>query len=101
MAPVAASQSPAAEEADGFAGEAKDGDADDKPFDPELAISKLLENVTYKAQKDGSVLYMVSERPAFIDHGQQIVMASKANEDEEAILAAVLLAKGFLIECTG
>lgn len=104
VAPVAASQSPVAEEADGFAGEAKGGDADDKPFDPELAISKLLENVTYKAQKDGSVLYMVSERPAFIDHGQQIVMASKANEDEEAILAAVLLAKekyGGSFELTG
>jgi hypothetical protein len=103
-APVAASPLPAAEEADGFAGEAKDGDADDKPFDPELAISKLLENVTYKAQKDGSVLYMVSERPAFIDHGQQIVMASKANEDEEAILAAILLAKekyGGSFELTG
>lgn len=104
VAPTAASQSPAAVEADGFAGEAKDGNADDKPFDPELAISKLLENVTYKAQKDGSVLYMVSERPAFIDHGQQIVMANKANEDEEAILAAVLLAKekyGSSFELTG
>ncbi|RBB62298.1 LPD7 domain-containing protein [Xanthomonas oryzae] len=104
VAPAAASQSPAAEEADGFAGEAKDGDADDKPFDPELAISKLLENVTYKAQKNGSVLYMVSGRPAFIDHGQQLVMASKANEDEEAILAAVLLAKekyGGTFELTG
>ncbi|WP_321959532.1 LPD7 domain-containing protein [Burkholderia cenocepacia] len=104
VASAAASQSPAVEEADGFAGGAKDGDADDKPFDPELVISKLLENVTYKAQKDGSVLYMVSERPAFVDHGQQIVMADKANEDEEAILAAVLLAKekyGGAFELTG
>ncbi|MBY9629139.1 hypothetical protein KUU78_30985 (plasmid) [Pseudomonas aeruginosa] len=98
-----ATKSPTVEEADGFAG-GTDADADDKPFDPELAISKLLESVTYKAQKDGSVLYMVSERPAFIDHGQQIVMADKANEDEEAILAAVLLAKekyGGAFELTG
>ncbi|WP_228762902.1 LPD7 domain-containing protein [Xylella fastidiosa] len=104
VAPIAETQSPVADEADGFAGEAKDGDADNKPFDPELAISKMLENVTYKAQKDGSVLYMVSERPAFIDYGQQIVMASKANEDEEAILAAILLAKekyGGSFELTG
>ncbi|UIT53445.1 LPD7 domain-containing protein [Xylella fastidiosa] len=104
VAPVTEAQLPVAEEADGFAGETKDGDADNKPFDPELAISKMLENVTYKAQKDGSVLYMVSERPAFIDYGQQIVMASKANEDEEAILAAILLAKekyGGSFELTG
>ncbi|MDN7527658.1 LPD7 domain-containing protein [Burkholderia orbicola] len=96
-------KSTAVEEADGFAGGVA-ADADDKPFDPELVISKLLESVTYKAQKDGSVLYMVSERPAFIDHGQQIVMADKANEDEEAILAAVLLAKekyGGAFELTG
>ena len=84
------------EEADGFASGVA-ADADDKPFDPELVISKLLESVMYKAQKDGSVLYMVSERPAFIDHGQ-------LNEDEEAILAAVLLAKekyGRAFELTG
>ena len=96
-------KSTAVEEADGFAGGVA-ADADEKPFDPELVISKLLESVTYKAQKDGSVLYMVSERPAFIDHGQQIVMADKANEDEEAILAAVLLAKekyGGAFELTG
>ncbi|WVK06426.1 LPD7 domain-containing protein (plasmid) [Xanthomonas campestris pv. olitorii] len=98
-----AAKSTAVEEADGFAGGVA-ADAGDKPFDPELVISKLLESVTYKAQKDGSVLYMVSERPAFIDHGQQIVMADKANEDEEAILAAVLLAKekyGSAFELTG
>lgn len=71
-----AAKPPAVEDADGFAGGVA-ADADDKPFDPELAISKLLESVTYKAQKDGSVLYMVSERPAFIDHGQQIVMADR------------------------
>ncbi len=103
-APGMVSEPRATEEADGFAGEAKGGDADEKPFDPELAISKVLENVTYKSQNDGSVLYMVSERPAFIDHGQQIVMANKANEDEEAILAAVLLAKekfGGAFELTG
>ena len=96
-------KSTAEEEADGFAGGVA-ADAVDKPFDPETVISKLLESVTYKAQKDGSVLYMVSERSAFIDHGQQIVMADKANEDEEAILAAVLLAKekyGGAFELTG
>lgn len=76
------------------------------PTNPENVIAKLLESVTYKAQKDGSVLYLINEQPAFVDHGQQILMdtATSANENEDAILAAILLAKekyGAKFEVTG
>lgn len=105
LAQAPGAQLAASDYADGFTGVVTAGQRPvDKPFDPALAISKILENVTYKPQKDGSVLYLVSERPAFVDHGQQLVMAAKANEDEEAILAAVLLAKekyGGSLEVTG
>jgi len=77
---------------------------ENKPVEPEPLISKVLESVTHKIRQDGSVLYMVSNRPAFIDHGQQILMEAKANEDEESILAAILLAKekyGGSFELTG
>ncbi len=94
------------QEANGFAsGSSPDNETSTaKPADPEPLVSKVLESVTYKTQRDGSVLYMVSNRPAFVDHGQQILMAAKADDDEEAILAAVLLAKekyGGAFELTG
>ena len=76
----------------------------DQPVDPETTISKVLENATYKTRLDGSVLYLIDNRPAFVDHGKQILMEPKANDDEEAILAAVLLAKekyGGAFEVTG
>lgn len=57
------------------------------------AVSKVLESVTYEAQKDGSVLYMVNTKPAFIDHGQRILMNPRSSKEEDFILAAVLLAK--------
>lgn len=60
---------------------------------PEQVVSKVLESVTHQALNDGSVLYLVNNRRAFIDHGEQILMESQADNDEEAILAAVLLAK--------
>lgn len=61
---------------------------------PELpTASKVLESITYKTRPDGSVLYLVSERPAFIDHGRHIIVEDKALDDEESILGAVLLAK--------
>lgn len=61
---------------------------------PELpTASKVLESITYKTRPDGSVLYMVSERPAFIDHGRHIIVEDKALDDEESILGAILLAK--------
>lgn len=90
--PVAQQQPPAA---NGFGSGVIDPEVTEKPtpFDPQAIISKLLENVTYKPRADGAVVYMVSGRDAFIDHGQQILMATKASEDDEAILAAILLAK--------
>ncbi|MCC7005933.1 MAG: hypothetical protein IT497_04740 [Ottowia sp.] len=63
------------------------------PILPEQIVSKVLESVTHQALNDGSVLYLVNNRRAFIDHGEQILMESQADKDEEAILAAVLLAK--------
>ena len=61
---------------------------------PELpTLSKLLESITHKTRPDGSVLYMVSERPAFIDHGRHIIVEDNALNDEESILGAILLAK--------
>ncbi|MDQ0655203.1 LPD7 domain-containing protein [Pseudomonas cedrina] len=63
-------------------------------YAPELPIaSKVLESITYKTRPDGSVLYLVSERPAFIDHGRHIIVEDKAIDDEESILGAILLAK--------
>jgi Large polyvalent protein-associated domain 7 len=84
--------------ADGFT-----GDPADRPT-PSETISKLLESITYEMQRNGSVLYLVRDRPAFVDHGQQILMHKAANEDEQAVLAAVLLAKekwGGRFELTG
>ncbi|WP_188867947.1 LPD7 domain-containing protein [Pseudomonas asuensis] len=60
--------------------------------DPKDVIARLVEGITYKNRNDGSVLYLVNDNEAFIDHGRQILMAPKASEDE-AILAAILLAK--------
>lgn len=90
------------EEADGFAAGANLPPT--SPADPKTIISNVLESVSYKDQSDGSVLYLVKDRPAFVDHGQQIIMHEKAREDEEAILAAILLAKekyGSAFELTG
>jgi hypothetical protein len=75
-----------------------------KPIDLAQVISKVLESVTYKAQPDGSVLYSIGDVAAFVDHGQQILMVPQANKNEEAILAAILLAKekyGGAFELTG
>lgn len=64
---------------------------DDAP--ERLTASKVLESISYKPRSDGSVLYMVNERPAFIDYGRHIIVEDKALDDEEAILGAILLAK--------
>lgn len=61
--------------------------------DEPIVVRKVLESISYKSQVDGSVLYLVHERPAFTDHGRHILLDKKALTDEEAILAAVLLAK--------
>lgn len=58
-----------------------------------LTASKVLESISYKTRPDGSVLYLVSDRPAFIDHGRHIIVEDKALDDEESILGAILLAK--------
>ncbi|MHC5209032.1 LPD7 domain-containing protein [Pseudomonas chlororaphis] len=61
---------------------------------PDLpAASKVLESITYETRPDGSVLYLLSKRPAFIDHGRHIIVEDKALDDEESILGAILLAK--------
>ena len=73
-------------------------------FDPAAAISKIMESMRWEAQKDGSALYYVNDLPAFVDHGQQFVMTSEGENDEQAILAAILLARekfGGTFEFTG
>lgn len=91
---------PADTTANGFTGDPADAS---RPT-PSETISRLLESITYEMKRDGSVLYLVRDRPAFVDHGQQILMHKATNEDDEAVLAAVLLAKekwGGKIELTG
>lgn len=56
-------------------------------------IGNLLEQISYEARSDGSVLYLLKDRPAFIDHGDHLTMAPGASAEERAILAALLLAK--------
>jgi phage/plasmid primase-like uncharacterized protein len=76
------------------------------PYQPTPAelIGKLLEGMTYETQKNGSVVYLLHQKPIFTDHGDQILMHSAANDDDQAILGAMLLAKekwGGEIELTG
>lgn len=75
---------------DGFTGGGSS--ANDSPVEP-IVVRQILESITYKTQVDGSVMYLVHERPAFTDHGRHILLDKKALLDDEAILAAVLLAK--------
>lgn len=67
-------------------------------------IGDLLERMTYSSRKDGSVMYSIDDRPAFVDHGDQLLMLKDADHDEHAVLGAVLLAKekyGGAFEITG
>lgn len=66
--------------------------ATDRPV-PSKDIARLLESVTYEIRSNGSVLYSVKGNAAFVDHGQQILMHDAGNEEDDAILAAILLAK--------
>ncbi len=69
-----------------------------------ISVAGILERITYKTQNDGSVLYSLDGRPAFVDHGNQILMANEADQDEHAIVAALLVAKekyGGAFELTG
>lgn len=56
-------------------------------------VKKLLDDMGYKALADGSVLYQVQGRDAFIDHGDQLLMVKGAENEERSILGALLLAK--------
>jgi hypothetical protein len=69
-----------------------------------VSAASILERITYKTQSDGSVLYSLDGRPAFVDHGDQILMSGDADQDEQAIVAALLVAKekyGGAFELTG
>lgn len=56
-------------------------------------VKKLLEDMSYKIRADGSVLYQVQGKDAFIDHGDQLLMIKGTEKEERAILGALLLAK--------
>lgn len=67
-------------------------------------LLKLLDEVTYESRSDGSVLYKLRDKAAFVDHGEQLLMAAGAKDDEDAILVGIHLAKqkfGGSIELTG
>ena len=92
-----------AETINGFSNAGAPGDEPAKT-DPSLILSELLKDITYRERADGSVLYLLKEQPIFVDHGQQILMEAKAQDDEMAILAALHMAKqkfGGTIELTG
>lgn len=57
------------------------------------SVTDILERITHKTKGDGSVEYSLDGRPAFVDHGDQILMARAADRDEQAIVAALLVAK--------
>ncbi|MBY0240848.1 MAG: hypothetical protein K2X55_16165 [Burkholderiaceae bacterium] len=63
------------------------------PADHAPVIKKLLEDMSYKIRTDGSVLYQVQGKDAFVDHGDQLLMVKGAEKEERAILGALLLAK--------
>lgn len=60
---------------------------------PVPKLTELLDNVSYRAQKDGSVLYLINDQAAFTDYGHQILMAKGKENNDEAVLAAMMLAK--------
>ncbi|MES2264629.1 MAG: LPD7 domain-containing protein [Pseudomonadota bacterium] len=67
-------------------------------------IKKLLEDMSYKVRADGSVLYQVQGKDAFVDHGDQLLMVKGADTEERALLGALMLAKekyGGAFELTG
>jgi hypothetical protein len=97
------SRSEVAESFNGFSNASAPGDEPTKT-DPSVILSELLKDITYRERSDGSVLYLLKEKPIFVDHGQQILMEAKAQDDELAILAALHMAKqkfGGSIELTG
>lgn len=72
--------------------------------EPSVVLSKLLEDIRHQERRDGSVLYLLRDKPIFVDHGQQILMEPGANDDEFAILVGLHMAKqkfGGSLELTG
>lgn len=57
-----------------------------------VPVGDLLEHMTYTSRADGTVLYSVDQSPAFVDHGNQLLMVPGAGKNERAILGALLLA---------
>lgn len=58
-----------------------------------IDADKLLSRITYETNPDGkSVLYKLDGEPAFIDHGNRLVMAEGASGHEEKVLSALLTA---------
>lgn len=55
--------------------------------------ARLLENVTYQVRRNGAVDYALDGQPIFTDHGEYLAMVRGADEQERAILAAILIAK--------
>lgn len=70
-----------------------------------IDTDQLLSRVTHEKQADGkSVLYRLDGEPAFIDHGNRLVMAEGTSSHEEKVLAALLTASNHYhgrIELTG
>lgn len=63
-----------------------------KPLNPNWLATSFLDDISYKALEDGSVLYMYKGKEAFIDHGDHIVMCNKNENEERIILGAIKLA---------
>jgi hypothetical protein len=77
------------------AAEAKNGFAPGEPNDRATRatpVGDILERMSYKSMKDGSVLYSVDQQPAFVDHGDQLLMVRDSESSDQAILGALLLA---------
>lgn len=82
--------------------------AEDEPTASEksrIDTDQLLSRVTHEKQADGkSVLYRLDGEPAFIDHGNRLVMAEGTSSHQEKVLAALLTASNHYhgrIELTG
>lgn len=67
------------------------GDDLERPA-PIEQVGDLLERITFKSMRDGTVVYSLDEHPAFVDHGDHLLMAHRSEANEQAILAAILLA---------
>ncbi|MDI6955862.1 LPD7 domain-containing protein [Pantoea sp. Pa-EAmG] len=82
-----------------------DEDLPDASGKSRIDADKLLSRVTHEKQADGkSVLYRLDGEPAFVDHGNRLVMASGSSAHGEKVLAALLTAANHYhgrIELTG